>query len=74
MSAFNSQVGGGHYKDMKVQPVEYIHGNGIGYCEGHVIKYVSRWRRKGGIEDLKKAKHFLDLLIEYEEKHKEPVK
>jgi hypothetical protein len=58
------QVGGAHYKEMAIQPVEYILKNGIGYCEGNVIKYVSRWRHKGGIEDLKKARHYLDLLIE----------
>lgn len=65
-SALSIQVGGGHYKDMKIQPVEYIHQNGIGFAEGCVIKYVSRWRAKGGVEDLKKARHFLDLLIEME--------
>ncbi len=61
-----TQVGGAHYKDMKVQPVEYIHANGIGYFEGNVIKYVSRWREKGGVADLEKAKHYIDLLIELE--------
>lgn len=64
--AINTQEGGDHYKSMKIQPVEYIHANNIGYCEGAVIKYVSRWKRKGGIEDLRKAKHFIDLLIELE--------
>ena len=62
------QEGGNHYKDMPIQPVEYIHANGIGFIEGAVIKYVSRWRKKGGIEDIKKARHFLDLLIELEER------
>ncbi|MCW1937533.1 DUF3310 domain-containing protein [Pseudomonas sp. MDMC_285] len=47
--------------------MEYIHANGIGYFEGNVIKYVSRWRKKNGIEDLKKAKHYLELLIELEQ-------
>ena len=65
-SALQTQVGGGHYKDMKIQPVEYIYHNGIGFIEGSVIQYVSRWRRKNGVEDLKKARHFLDLLIEME--------
>jgi len=60
------QVGGNHYKDMKIQPVEYIHANGIGYIEGCVIKYVSRWRKKNGVEDLQKARHFIDLLLELE--------
>ena len=60
------QVGGQHYKNMSIQPVEYIHRNGIGFIEGCVIKYVSRWRSKNGVEDLRKARHFLDMLIEME--------
>ena len=64
--ALTTQVGGGHYKDLAIQPVEYIHKNRIGFCEGSIIKYVTRWRDKGGIQDLKKAKHFIDLLIELE--------
>ena len=68
MSAFKEQVGGGHYKDCAIQPAEYIHKNGIGYMEGNVIKYVSRWKNKNGLEDLKKARHYLDLLIEMETK------
>ena len=65
-TALARQEGGQHYKDMAIQPFEYIHANGIGFAEGCVIKYVSRWRAKGGVEDLKKARHFLDLLIEAE--------
>lgn len=68
MSAKEEQVGGQHYKDMAIQPAEFITKNGIGYIEGSVIKYVCRWRKKNGIEDLKKARHFLDLLIELETK------
>lgn len=67
LSALSTQVSGTHYKDMPIQPVEFIHKNGIGFCEGAVIKYVSRWKKKNGVEDLKKARHFLDLLIEMEE-------
>ena len=66
MSALKKQIGGGHYKDLAIQPVEYMHKNGIGFAEGCVIKYVTRWRDKNGVEDLKKARHFLDLLIEME--------
>ncbi|MDP3322676.1 MAG: DUF3310 domain-containing protein [Hydrogenophaga sp.] len=62
--ALNTQEGGSHYKDMKIQPVEYIIANGLGFCEGSVVKYVSRWKNKNGVEDLKKARHFLDILIE----------
>jgi len=63
---FETQEGGDHYRSMTIQPVEYIHRNGIGFCEGAVIKYVSRWRSKNGVEDLRKARHFIDLLIEME--------
>ena len=62
--ALDVQEGGDHYKDMAIQPVEYMVANGIGFVEGSVIKYVSRWKSKNGVEDLKKARHFLDLLIE----------
>ena len=66
MSALDTQVSGTHYKSLKIQPIEYIHANGLQFAEGSVIKYVTRWRNKGGIADLEKAKHFLDLLIELE--------
>lgn len=62
------QISGDHYKGLKIQPVEYIHANSIPFCEGNVIKYVTRWRDKGGIKDLEKARHFLDLLINLESK------
>lgn len=62
------QYGGNHYKDLAIQPVQYIHANGIGYFEGNVIKYVTRWRAKNGIADLQKAKHYIELLIDLESK------
>ena len=65
-SALRTQVGGGHYKAMKIQPLEYCHANNVGKIEGDVIAYVSRWKLKGGVEDLKKARHELDILIELE--------
>lgn len=65
-SALDVQAGGDHYKKLKIQPIEYIHANGIPFAEGSVIKYVTRWRDKGGVKDLEKARHFLDLLIELE--------
>ncbi|SFW53921.1 Protein of unknwon function [Pseudomonas sp. NFACC09-4] len=68
MSALDTQVAGGHYKSLKIQPIEYIHANGIPFAEGSVIKYVTRWRDKGGLADLEKAKHFLELLIELEQR------
>lgn len=67
MSANDRQVGGAHYQKA-IQPWDYIAANGIGYFEGNVIKYVSRWRDKGGVADLEKARHYLDKLIELETK------
>lgn len=66
-SALAEQEGGSHYKDCAIQPVQFIHANGIGYCEGNVIKYVTRWRHKGGVADLRKAIHYLQMLIELED-------
>ena len=67
-SPLSTQVGGDHYKTLKIQPIEYIHANGIPFAEGCIIKYITRWRTKNGIADLEKARHFLDLLIELEKK------
>ena len=58
------QPGGDHYMKKAIQPWDYIISNDIGYLEGNVIKYVSRWKDKGGIQDLEKAKHYLEKLIE----------
>lgn len=68
MSALQNQVGGDHYKNRRIQPVEYIHANGLSFIEGSVVKYITRWREKGGMQDLAKVKHYIDLLIELEEK------
>ena len=66
MSALDVQEGGGHYKDMPIQVVEFCQKNKLNYCESNVIKYVCRHKKKNGLEDLKKAKHYIDLLIELE--------
>ena len=66
MNPLETQVGGDHYKTKAIQPVEYIHANGLGFCEGNVIKYVTRWKEKNGIKDLEKARHYLDILIQLE--------
>ena len=65
-SSLDKQVAGSHYKSLAIQPVEYIHANKIGYFEGNVIKYVTRWREKAGLADLEKAKHYIELLIDLE--------
>lgn len=63
----NEQIGGDHYKKLKIEPIEYIMANQIGFCEGSAIKYLTRWKDKGGVEDLYKARHFIDILIDAEE-------
>jgi hypothetical protein len=72
VSALETQINGKHYKELAIQPVEFIHANGIGYMEGNVIKYVTRWKAKGGLADLEKAKHYIELLIELEQKQAAP--
>jgi hypothetical protein len=64
--AMSYQIAGGHYSSMKIQPVEYCMANNLNVCESKVIKYISRHRSKNGAEDLRKAKHFIDLLLELE--------
>ena len=66
-SANQTQVGGTHYKSKAIQPWDYIAANELGYFEGNIVKYVSRWKDKGGLDDLRKARHYLDKLIELRE-------
>lgn len=63
-SPLDVQIGGRHYKDMMIQPIEFISANKLGFCEGNAIKYICRYKDKGGILDLQKAIHYLQLLIE----------
>jgi hypothetical protein len=63
VNPFDEQVGGSHYKSMKIQPVEFILANDLGFCEGNVIKYICRYKQKGGVQDLKKVIHYAELLI-----------
>lgn len=60
------QEGGNHYRKYAIQPTEFIHKNGVGFIEGNVIKYIMRYKDKNGLEDLKKAKHYIELLMEFE--------
>ena len=69
MAAYNAketQVGGEHYIRLKIQPMEYSMANGLDACQHTIIKYVTRFRDKGGLDDLEKAKHAIDLLIQHE--------
>lgn len=65
-SALQRQCGGSHYKNLPIQPVEFCHKNNLSYIESAIVKYVVRWKSKDGKEDLLKAKHYIDLLIELE--------
>jgi len=65
-TASATQVGGDHYRNMTIQPAEYNQRNGLNFCEACVIKYVSRHKHKNGAEDVRKAIHFLNLLLEIE--------
>ena len=64
MSANDSQIGGNHYKGKAIQPWDYIVANNLGYLEGNVVKYISRWKEKGGIDDRRKVVHYAEKLIE----------
>lgn len=65
-SNLDIQIGGEHYKNFKIQPIQFIVTNNLGFIEGNVIKYVCRHKQKGGADDLKKAVHYLLLLLELE--------
>lgn len=67
------QISGNHYKSKAIQPWDYIAANGLGYFEGNIIKYVSRWQDKNGLDDLRKARHYLDKLIELQESNNTTV-
>jgi len=67
VNALKEQVGGDHYSKLAIQPVTYINANGLSYLQGNVIKYVTRYKDKNGLQDLKKAKHYVEMLIELEE-------
>jgi len=64
MSAYDKQVGGSHYKKMKIQPSKFVIENELLFPEGNVIKYICRHRFKNGKEDLEKAVHFIEMIIE----------
>ena len=64
MSSYDKQVGGNHYKDMAIQPSEFVNKNKMLFAEGNAIKYICRHNNKGGKQDLEKAKHYIDMIIE----------
>ena len=73
VSALDTQVDGDHYNKRAIQPVEFCYANGLNFIEGSIVKYITRWRDKGGVKDLNKIKHYVDLLIELENKYVKPT-
>lgn len=61
--AKRKQIGGNHYTNKKIQPIDYILENNLPYCEGNVVKYVTRHKEKNGAEDIKKAIHYLRFIL-----------
>ena len=66
VNPLEQQVDGDHYKKYKIQPIVYIYVNGIPFIEGSAIQYITRWRDKGGLNDIDKAIHLLQMLKELE--------
>ena len=64
MSVYKKQIGGAHYKNMKIQPAQFINENNLPFAEGNAIKYICRHKHKGEVQDLEKAKHYIDMIIE----------
>jgi hypothetical protein len=74
MSANDTQISGNHYKGKPLQVWDFVAANNLGYFEGNIVKYVSRWKDKGGVDDLRKAKHYIEKLIELETQVKDEYK
>jgi hypothetical protein len=73
MSADATQVAGSHYKSLAIQPWNYTAANNLNWFEGEIVKYITRWPNKGGVDDLRKARHIIDKLIELNVKEGEPA-
>ena len=73
MSVYKKQIGGSHYKNMKIQPSKFINDNKLLFAEGNAIKYICRHAHKGGREDLKKAIHYIEMIIERDYSEENPM-
>jgi hypothetical protein len=71
-SSLDVQIGGNHYKQFAIQPIEFIMANKLDYIQGNVIKYICRFRNKNGRSDIEKIKHYCDLLLEEEYGEEKP--
>jgi hypothetical protein len=65
-NAINKQIGGDHYKDFAIMPIEYITKNKLDFCEGNIVKYISRHKLKGKAEDIRKVIHYAELILKLE--------
>lgn len=65
-NSLDKQIGGNHYKNMPIQPIEFTHKNNLNFCQGNIIKYATRYKNKNGKEDLEKVIHYAELLIDLE--------
>lgn len=63
-TSYTHQVGGDHYRTLKIQPIEYIMANDLSWCEGNIVKYITRWKQKGGKQDIEKVIHYAQLLLD----------
>ena len=66
LASRNKQVGGNHYNRYEIQPIDFIIANNLDWCEANAVKYITRWKDKNGVEDLRKAIHYLEMLIQRE--------
>lgn len=71
MSVLDNQIGGTHYKELAIQPIEFIHANGLGFIEGNICKYAARHKNKNGAQDVEKIVHYAKLLLQLEYKYTE---
>lgn len=65
-SVLDIQHGGSHYKDKKIQPIEYITANNLDFCQGNIVKYVTRHKDKNGAEDIRKVIHYAQFILKFE--------
>jgi hypothetical protein len=66
IKALDTQIGGGHYKSLAIQPIEYIFHNNLNFLQANIVKYATRYKVKNGKEDLEKVIHYAQLLIDFE--------
>lgn len=71
MSALDKQIGGSHYKNLAIQPIEFIHANDLGFIEGNICKYAARHKNKNGAQDVEKIIHYAKLLLQLDYKYTE---